>query len=262
MDVRVGKRRSGGGLILDENLVRLSKQCYYRWRADLSGFVMPAKPAAGTPYGDAYAAGLQAQRQLLLDAASRLLETEGPEALTMRRIASEVGCSTSVLYSMFGSKAGIAEALWCEGFERLYAALSAVDGDDPLARLAAMGQIYRDSALHNQSYYGVMFGRPIPGFVPSEEAYEVSLRPLRLLTDAVETCVEAGVFRRVDPAHAARVLWAASHGVVSLELAGYEGAIDADACYRDLLAAAGAWFLAPAPAAGGRTAKRRKVPSQ
>jgi AcrR family transcriptional regulator len=224
---------------------------------------MAAKPADGTPYGQAYAAGRQAQRQLLLDAASQLLETEGPEALTMRRIASAVGSSTSVLYSMFGSKAGIAEALWREGFERLYAALAAVDGDDPLARLAAMGQAYRDSALSNHSYYGVMFARPIPEFVPSAEAYEVSLRPLRLLTDAVEACIEAGVFRRVDPAHAARVLWAASHGVVSLELAGYEGAIDADACYRDLLAAAGAWFLAPAPAVSGRTAaKKRKEASR
>jgi hypothetical protein len=36
---------------------------------------------------------------------------------------------------------------------------------------------------------------------------------------------------------------AASHGVVSLELAGYEGAVDAEHCYRGLLAAA--WFFAP-----------------
>jgi AcrR family transcriptional regulator len=206
-----------------------------------------AKPAAGTPYGEAYAAGREAQRRVLLDAASRLLETEGPEALTMRRIAGEVGCSTSVLYSMFGGKAGVAEALWREGFERLHAEMAAVDDDDPLARLAAMGRVYRASALTNRSYYGVMFSRPIPGFEPSEEAYEVSLRPLALLTEAVAACVEAGVFRPVDPAHAARVLWAASHGVVSLELAGYEGAIDAEACYRDLLAAAGAWLRAPLP---------------
>jgi AcrR family transcriptional regulator len=206
-----------------------------------------AKPVAGTPYGDAYAAGRAAQRRVLLDAASRLLETEGPEALTMRRIAGEVGSSTSVLYSMFGGKAGVAEALWCEGFERLHSALASVDGDDPLARLTGMGRAYRASALANRSYYGIMFSRPIPGFEPSAEAYEVSLRPLALLTDAVAACVEAGVFRPVDPNHAARVLWAASHGAVSLELAGYEGAVDAEARYRELVTAAGAWFLARPP---------------
>lgn len=218
---------------------------------------MAAKPAAGTPYRLAYESGRQAQRQLLLDAASRLLESEGPQALTMRRIAGEVGCSTSVLYSMFGGKAGVAEALWCEGFERLHTALAAVDGDEPLARLAGLGWAYRTCALANRSYYAVMFARPIPGFDPSPEGYEVSLRPLRLLTDAVAECVAAGVFRPVDPAHAARVLWAASHGAVSLELAGYEGAIDPAACYQDLLAAAAASFFAAGVPARQRGAARK-----
>jgi AcrR family transcriptional regulator len=36
---------------------------------------------------------------------------DGPDALTMRRIAAEAGSSTTVLYTMFGGKAGIAEAL-------------------------------------------------------------------------------------------------------------------------------------------------------
>ena len=214
---------------------------------------MAAKPAAGTPYARAYEAGREAQRRLLLDAAGRLSETEGPQALTMRRIAGEVGCSTSVLYGMFGGKAGVAEALWTEGFQRLHAALAAVDRDDPLARLAGLGQAYRACALANRSYYAVMFARPIPGFEPSPDAYEVSLRPLRLLTEAVADCVAAGVFRPVEPAHAARVLWAASHGVVSLELAGYEGAIDPEACYEDLMAAAAASFLEPR----GRPTQRR-----
>ena len=42
---------------------------------------MAAKPAAGTLYGRAYAAGREAQRQVLLDAASGLLEAEGPESI-------------------------------------------------------------------------------------------------------------------------------------------------------------------------------------
>jgi hypothetical protein len=47
--------------------------------------------------------------------------------------------------------------------------------------------------------------------------------------------------------------------VVSLELAGYDGAIDPEACYEELMAAAAASFLEPAPgrrsdATGGRQA--------
>lgn len=206
--------------------------------------VTPVRPAAETLYGQAYVAGREQQRRVLLDAASGILEAEGPAALTMRHIAGEVGCSTSVLYTMFGGKAGVAEALWLEGFERLRVALAGVEDDDPLGRLAAMGQTYRANALANRSYYSVMFGRPIPGFEPSPEAYAESLRPLQLLTDAVADCVAAGVFRSVDAAHVGRVLWAAAHGAVSLELAGYEGAVDADACFDDLLAGAASWFFA------------------
>ena len=204
----------------------------------------PVRPAADSPYGQAYAAGRRAVRRLVLDAASRLLEAEGPDALTMRRIAGEVGCSTSVLYTMFGGKAGVAEGLWREGFERLRGAMERVSDDDPLGRLAALGRVYRENALANRAYYAIMFQRPIPGFRPSPEAYAESLQPLRILVDAAADCIRAGVFRDADPARVAGVLWAAAHGAVSLELAGYEGAIDAEARFQELMAAAATWFMA------------------
>jgi len=78
----------------------------------------------------------------------------------MRRIAADVGCSTSVLYSMFGGKAGVTEGLWLEGFARLRARLEGVEGRDPLDRLAEMGRAYRANALANPTYYSVMFQRP------------------------------------------------------------------------------------------------------
>ena len=128
----------------------------------------------------------------------------------MRRIAAEAGCSTSVLYTMFGAKAGIAEALWREGFDRLSTALDRVTGADPLQRLAAMGRAYRANALANESYYAIMFQRPIPGFQPSPDAYRASLQSLQALTDSVADCVRAGVFRSENPGHIAGVLWAAT----------------------------------------------------
>lgn len=204
---------------------------------------MATERAAPTAYATAQAAGKSTLRRMLLDEASALLESEGPQALTMRRIAAEVGCSTSVLYTMFGGKSGIAEALWREGFERLGTALDQAVGSDPLERLAAMGRAYRMNALANRAYYAVMFGRPIPGFEPSPEAYEASLRPLRALAAAVTDCIDAGIFRAEDPTHIAGVLWAATHGAVSLELAGYEGAVDAQRRFDELCAAAAAWFM-------------------
>ena len=203
------------------------------------------QPSMNSRYAAAQAAGKASLRRMLLDTASELLERYGPEGLTMRRIAAEAGCSTSVLYTMFGAKAGIAEALWREGFDRLSTALDQVTGADPLQRLAAMGRAYRANALANRSYYAIMFQRPIPGFQPSPDAYRASLQSLQALTDSVADCVRAGVFRPEDPGHIAGVLWAATHGAVSLELAGYEGAVDAEHRFDALTTAAAAWFMTP-----------------
>jgi AcrR family transcriptional regulator len=57
----------------------------------------------------------QKLRQGILDDASGLLMQEGANALTMRRIADTVGCSTTVLYTMFSNKQGLVDELYLRG---------------------------------------------------------------------------------------------------------------------------------------------------
>lgn len=188
-------------------------------------------------------------RRALLDTASRLLAEEGPRALTMRRIAGEAGCSTTVIYTAFGGKDGLADALYREGFERLGrrmadAADSVEPPGDPMATATALAIAYRAHALEDRNYYGVMFQQAIPGFQPSPETLAIADGTLSLLTDAVREAIAAGVMAPVDPEMAAQVLWAAAHGVVSLELAGHFADPDVAADrYRTLTRAALAAFL-------------------
>jgi AcrR family transcriptional regulator len=93
-------------------------------------------PSCHPPYELAQQQGQDVLRRTLLDVASRLLVGEDPQALTMRRVAATVGCSTTVLYTAFGSKDGLAEALFLEGFQRLRRRLEAVpsSGERTLAR--------------------------------------------------------------------------------------------------------------------------------
>ena len=174
-----------------------------------------------TPYELAQRSGQEALRRTLLDAASRLLLAEGPGALTMRRVAGAVGCSTTVLYTLFGGKEGLADALYREGFERLRRRLEAVDVGDPLERLRALADAYRENALAERAYYGVMFQQAIPGFRPSAGSLAAAGASLEVLARAVEAAMDAGALRPGDPRPVAEVLWAAVHGVVSLELAGH-----------------------------------------
>lgn len=195
-------------------------------------------------------------RRAILDAAGRLLAEYGPQALTVRRVAAEVGCSTTVLYTMFGGKVGLADALYREGFERLTRRLEEAEKahdapEDPVARAAALAIAYRESALADRNYYDVMFGRAILGFEPSQESLAVGDASLGMLADAVREAMDAGVLIEGDPKAVAEVLWAAAHGVVSLELAGHFTPEVAQDRYRTLCWAALAPFLVGPESGGG-----------
>ena len=190
------------------------------------------------------AEGQTALRRAILDEASRLLVEEGLKGLSLRRIAGAVGCSTTVLYTLFGSKNGIVEALWLEGFARLWRAEENADAvQDPLARLAALGWAYRAHALENPDYYRVMFGGAVPTFRPSGQALALSRETFRVLVDAARACIEAGLFRQEDPELVASVLWAVVHGAVSLQLNGDFQEPEARVVFERAMRAAAEGFL-------------------
>lgn len=171
-------------------------------------------------------------RQGMLDAATRLLTEEGPSALTVRRVADAVNCSTTLLYSLFGGKDGLANELYLEGFARLKEEFRAAsepatrrkadkDDRDGLGPLRQHARIYHQYAKHNPSYYMVMFGDAIAGFVPPVESRKKAWESLQALIDTFDACMKSGALPPSNPTAAARLLWAAMHGAVSLELKGY-----------------------------------------
>ncbi|MCT9933944.1 TetR/AcrR family transcriptional regulator [Planotetraspora sp. A-T 1434] len=174
----------------------------------------------------AYARGQRSNydelRTRLLDVASRLLTSAGPESLTVRRIAAEGGCSTQVIYTMFGSKEGLAEALYLEGFERIRRRLEAVPHrSDPFEYLTALGPAYREAALSEPGYYSLMFERAIPGFVPSERARTLARAALNILDRVIADCISTGYLVPTQPRKIADALWAAAQGALNLERAGH-----------------------------------------
>ncbi len=157
----------------------------------------------------------------LLAAAARVLETEGPEALTVRHIAKEAGVAPMGVYSRFESKAGIIEALFRLGFQTLAEEFSTLDDfGDPIDALFEAGRRYRLLAIAHPRIYQLMFDRSIPGFEPSESAKIDAARAFEGLVHVVRRAIDAGVAHSEDPALLAQVIWASCHGWVSLELAG------------------------------------------
>ncbi|NUR89240.1 MAG: TetR/AcrR family transcriptional regulator [Nonomuraea sp.] len=161
-------------------------------------------------------------RSNLLDVAVNLLGKDGPESLTMRRIAEEAGCSTTVIYTMFGNREGLAEALYLEGFERFRRYLEGVpQRRDPFDYLTALGPAYREACLAEPGYYSLMFEQAIPGFEPSERARTLARAALNILDRVIADCISAGYLVPTQPRKIADALWAAAQGAISLERAGH-----------------------------------------
>lgn len=159
-----------------------------------------------------------AMRTALIEHAARLIAEEGGDALTLRRLAAEVGTSTMAIYTHFGGMEELRREVRREGFVRLARHLGGVEAtDDPVADLIVLGWAYHVNATTNPDLYRVMFmERTLDG----EPGSRLDDTTFQMLIGAVARCLDAGRIRPAEPLALAHQLWATSHGVAALQLAG------------------------------------------
>lgn len=158
---------------------------------------------------------LDARRSQITSAALAVAEADGWDAVTMRRIATDIGASQPVLYSAFaGGRQALVDAIAVSGFDALAEALEAVE-PEPMARMRA----YLDFASARPRVYEAMFSMPT-GLAFGGGAGPA---PLRRAFDAIQRA-----FPDQD-ATTAEVVWAMVHGLATLGVGGRLPAADADA---------------------------------
>jgi AcrR family transcriptional regulator len=155
-------------------------------------------------------------RPALIEAAARLIATEGPAALTLRRVADAVGTSTMAIYTHFGGMPELRRAVRREGFARLAARGAQIgESDDPVADLAMLGLAYNENAISNPHLYRVMFMEQ-----PLEEAdADAMTETSDMLAAAVQRCIASGRFAPADARELARQFWAVGHGALTIQMA-------------------------------------------
>ena len=80
-------------------------------------------------------------RSAILEAALEILKAQGHEALTVRKVAERAGCSTIGVYTWFGGKDGLVDAILIDGFRAFAGALmKARRVSGPLGGLVAQAQ--------------------------------------------------------------------------------------------------------------------------
>lgn len=156
-----------------------------------------------------------ALRRRLLDLASELISTDGADALSVRSLAARAGTTTAAIYTLFGGRAQVVDAVVAEGLARFAAHLQAVDRTGEAGTdLTALGMAYRASALADPHFYRVMFSASglRAGAASLTEPTFAILRSAvaRVMPTAPEEQVEDQAVRA----------WGLVHGLVSLELGG------------------------------------------
>ncbi len=113
----------------------------------------------------------QLRRETLLDAAARLIASQGPRALTLRAVAAEAGYSPAAVYAYFKGKDDLALAVLARDLGALAHRLKEADPGGPVRQRLAV--LMRDAvtALHRDlpgtAYASLMFGAG-PGAPDSE----------------------------------------------------------------------------------------------
>lgn len=160
----------------------------------------------------------------LVAAGRQLLEEEGPEALTMRRLADRVGIRAPSLYKHLPDKAALEAAIIATGLEEAAATFeravgsgngTATDAGDRAGGVAsavagngggalpALAAAYRRFALEHPHLYRLMNNGPLPR---------------EHLPPGLEERTAAPLLRVAGGQARARAVWAFAHGMVMLEL--------------------------------------------
>ena len=165
-------------------------------------------------------------RDKILDAARDLFVTQGYDGVSMRKVAEKIEYSPTAIYVHFANKEELFLELCHTDYHRLAESfVKLAQNPDPVEKLRQIGRAYIEFGLKNPNHYRMMFMTAHPSIPegaeecmgkgnPEEDAYE-------FLRMTVEEAMRAGAFREglTDPDLIAQTLWAATHGVVSLQIA-------------------------------------------
>jgi AcrR family transcriptional regulator len=156
---------------------------------------------------------LEAFRARLCDVAERLFAARGPDGVTMRQMADELGVSSMTPYRYFKDKDDILAAVRTRAFNRFATAMESARAKP------RSGNAYLDFALANPAAYRLMFDVSQPTYAEYPQLVQAMDRARLTMGGGLRELAASGRFSG-DVELAAYVYWSTMHGAVMLELAG------------------------------------------
>jgi AcrR family transcriptional regulator len=189
--------------------------------------------------------------EVIKEAAWRQISKSGASSLSLRGIARDLGITAPAIYNYFPDRDALVTALVSDAYtsfgDRQLDAMNSIPGPGKeLDRLRATGLAYRAWALEHPHRYMLIFGNPVPGYVPPMQALvPVMMRSISALTGTIGELYALGMIEvqgiplpmtentegfcdtmakgdqtMLTVLSIAMLIWSRVHGLVSLEITG------------------------------------------
>ena len=158
-------------------------------------------------------------RDEILEAARELYLSEGPEGMTMRRLADRVGVTAGALYRHYDGKQDVLLEVVEEARKTMLQYLTgALEGESPWERMALADRAYLDFALEQRRLYEMLYATPeVVGYEECSGEGSTRARAIRQFwRDRVAECMETELLVGASPEEVGVSLWSHAHGLISL----------------------------------------------
>ena len=160
------------------------------------------------------------RRAEILGAAERIFLAEGYDGATIRKIADEVGVSSTALYMHFPDKSGILYEICDHAYRDLLASNAEIAGRplDAVVRTRLMLQAYMQWGFEHPNAYQLVYcvRRPVSTVPMPEGTADLSRQCYETFSGVVREVAASGRLRTGDGKSAAQALWLACHGLVAM----------------------------------------------
>ncbi|MCR5875484.1 TetR/AcrR family transcriptional regulator [Phenylobacterium sp. J426] len=160
------------------------------------------------------------RRAEILEAAERIFVAEGYEGATIRKIADEVGVSSTALYMHFQDKGCILLEICERTLKALYETNHEIAAKpvDPVVRVRMMLEAYMRWGLAHPNAYQLVYStpRPVSAQPWPEGTADLSRQCYEIFSGVVREIAALGRLRTGGADSAAQALWMGCHGVVAL----------------------------------------------